>query len=152
MPILRWNPTKDFLTIQEKINKIFEDEDSFSNPDFSPAVDIIEQPDAITLYIELSGMSEEDINIQVTEGVISISGNRNQIIDDSSNDNDLNNKAKANYFLLERKYGRFSRSFAIPTGIGSSDVTALLKDGLLKIALKKRAKKTSRTLQIIETP
>jgi len=143
MSILKWNPTKDILTIKEKIDKIFEAEDNLINPDFSPLVDITETSTEINLYIELSGMSEDEINIQVTEGLISISGERISIVDDNDNNKD-------NYFLLERKYGRFNRSFAIPSNIGSSDVTALLKDGLLKIVLKKGTKKISKALQIIE--
>ncbi len=138
MSLIRWNAVNDILTIQEKMNKLFDEESQTTTHTFTPLVDIIETDNDIKLIIEVPGIKEKDIDIQVTDGSVVVKGER--VFDEEAN--------KENYCKLERQYGNFKLSFAVPSNISSPAVSATLKDGLLKITLRKIVEPTSKSIII----
>lgn len=138
MSLIRWNPVNDILTIQEKVNKLFEEDSQTTTQTFTPLVDIIETHNDIKLIIEVPGMKEKDIDIQITDGSVIVKGER--VFDEETN--------KENYCKLERQYGNFKLSFAVPPNISSPAVSATLKDGLLRITLRKKNEPSSKYIII----
>ncbi len=138
MAIVRWNPVRDLLSMQEKMNKIFDESFRTSGGDWSPAVDILENNEEIIIVAEIPGVSEDSMDIQVAEGVLTMKGEKNFPVDKQSD----------NYYRLERSYGRFSRSFAIPAAVDQTNVKASLKDGVLKITLKKKSENSPRVIKV----
>jgi len=128
MAIVRWDPIKDLISIQERVNKIFEDtfEDkntSINKGEWTPAVDIYETQDELVIVAELPGMNEDDIDLQISDNVLTLKGVKKLSVD----------KDKDNFHRLERPYGKFNRSFALPNTLDINSIKASLKDGLLKI-------------------
>lgn len=144
MAIVRWDPLKDLMTMHDRMNKIFDETLSKSAQggygDWLPPVDIYETEDSIIILSELPGMKEEDIDIQVSDGVLSLKGEKKYPVDDESE--------KDNFYRLERSYGKFNRSFAIPNTVDISSVKANLKDGLLKVTLAKRNEIQPRVIKV----
>lgn len=138
MAIVRWKPVRELFTIQERMNMIFDDSFKSSAGDWSPAVDIMENDKEIILICETPGVAEDDIDIQVAEGVLVISGEKRFPKD----------KQGDNYFRLERSYGKFTRSFAIPSAIDTASIKASLKNGILKVLLTKREDTQPKTIKV----
>lgn len=138
MGIVRWNPVRDLLTMQEKMNTIFDDAFKTSGSDWSPSVDIMENDDEIVIIAEIPGVLEDDMDIQVADGVLTMRGDKKFPVDKQSD----------SYFRLERSYGKFNRSFAIPSSVDPANVRASIRDGVLKILLKKRSDTVSRVIKV----
>ena len=96
---------------------------------WAPMVDVKETADEITVHAELPGLNPEDVNVTVQNGVLTISGEKH--------DQREEGKADANYHMLERRYGRFERSFTLPSTVVSDDVKAHFQNGVLSITLPK---------------
>ena len=132
MAIVRWDPIKDLISIQERVNKIFEDtfedKNTSNRGEWTPPVDIYETQDELVIIAEIPGMNEEDVDLQISDNVLSLKGVKKLPVD----------KEKDNFHRLERPYGKFNRSFALPNTLDINSIKASLKDGLLKITFKKK--------------
>jgi len=135
MALTRWDPFRDLLSLQERMNKLFEDSLSRSATPgqdlpmsaWSPAVDILEKEDEIILKAELPGIALEDVDLQIRDDALILRGERHF---------DKETK-KENYHRVERAYGSFSRSFTLPSIVDQSGIKAKLKDGILEVKLPK---------------
>jgi len=103
---------------------------------WSPAVDIVETEDGLTLKADLPDVKIEDIDIRVENNTLSIRGNRKF---------EKDQKAKG-YHRIERSYGEFVRSFALPSTVDTEKVSADYKNGVLTVALPK--KETAKPRQV----
>ena len=139
MSMMKWDPFKDLIYMHENINKIFNDSSKESTFDWTPKVNIVENNDFITIIIELPGVHEEDMEIQLSEGVLSITGYRKNIEEIYGDEC---------CYKIEGNYGKFLRSFAIPNTIDSSKTKASLKDGVLTITLFKSSNANIKTIRI----
>jgi len=103
---------------------------------WSPAVDILETEDAVTLKADLPDVKTEDIDIRVENGTLTLKGTRKF-------EKDENVKG---YHRIERSYGEFVRSFGVPPTVETDKVAAEYKNGVLKITLPK--KETAKPRQV----
>jgi HSP20 family protein len=94
----------------------------------SPATDVVEEDDALRVTLELPGLRKEDVRIELENGVLSVSGEKKS---------ETSKKSKS-VQRLERRYGAFFRSFALPAGVNGDAADAEFKDGVLSIRLPKR--------------
>ena len=111
MAIVRWEPFRDLLSLQERMNRMFgEYRGTGAAPDdewalggsWAPAVDIYEQGSDIVLKAELPGVDPKDVDIRLENNVLSLRGHRK-----------LDGEVKReSYHRVERSYGAFSRSFS----------------------------------------
>ena len=128
MNITRYNPTRDFDEMMERFNWPFLKENGLlpmTRADWMPSVDISESKDEYLIKVEVPEVKREDIKIQVTNGMLSISGERRD-----------EKKDKKNH-RVERYYGTFSRSFSLPDDVTEENIVAEQKDGMLYLHLKK---------------
>jgi len=94
---------------------------------WSPAVDIVESPDAYKLTADLPGLTKADVNLTVEEGVLTLTGER-------KNEQSAGNEFGHRY---ERAYGKFSRSFQLGSGVETGKINAEFKNGMLTVELPK---------------
>lgn len=140
MSIMKWDPLKDLFYMEKNINKLIAASFKETDNNWSPLVDIIENNDSIILITELAGVYEKDIEVTLSDGVLTIKGIKYSPMDEYNNDE--------NCYKLERAYGKFTRSFAIPSNIDTEVIKASLKDGLLKIVLNKTNKNNKKNIKI----
>jgi HSP20 family protein len=88
-----------------------------------PALDVFEKDGKLHINAELPGMQDSDIEIEVADDVLTISGEKR----------DEREVKEDNYYRSERTYGSFRRQIALPAGADSDNVEAKFKDGVLKI-------------------
>jgi HSP20 family protein len=146
MALIRWDPFDDLVSLQERMNKLFEESMARSTSAgqepmvgaWSPAVDILEERDEIVLKAELPGIALKDVDLQVKDDVLVLRGERRF----------EQETKKENYHRVERAYGTFARSFQLPSIVDRNNIKAKLKDGVLEVKLPKTKKNESRSITI----
>ena len=145
MTIIKWSPAREIASLQQGINRLFEDVfsqstgyDSETMGSWRPPVDIIDTEQAIIIFAEIPGIDKENVAIEVKENVLSISGERTV-------DHSVGN---GSYMRSERVFGQFARSFALPAMIPTEKITANFKDGVLKITIPKPEAEQPRKVSI----
>jgi HSP20 family protein len=119
-----------FTALQREIDRVFDDFTHWRGFDpmaFTPSMEVTETDKAIEITTELPGMDEKDVEISIANDVLTIRGEKKA---------EREEKKKA-YRLIERSYGAFERSLALPAGTNADAVTANLSKGVLKITLPK---------------
>lgn len=108
--------------------------------EIAPSVDIYEEGGDVVVKSELPGMKKEDIEVNLTEDSITISGEKKK----------EEKVEKKGYYRLERSYGSFTRSFGLPSEVRTEDAKAKFKDGILEIRIPKteEAKRKARKVSI----
>lgn len=111
---------------------------------FSPASDAAATDDAYVLEIELPGVTEDDISIELHGNVLTLKGEKRSSREE---------KGKT-FFFSERTYGAFQRAFRLPADVDAGAIEAHAEDGVLRIRLPKRAsdKGTARTIPVTKVP
>ncbi len=140
-----WRPFRELATLREEMNRLWDrffgerEEELFIGEKF-PSVDVSESEDKIVVTAEVPGMKPEEIDVSLSDGILTIKGERKQ---------EKEEKDK-NYHLVEIKYGQFSRSIRLPAEVKEDKVSAEYKNGILKITLPKteEAKKKEIKIQV----
>lgn len=138
MAIVRWEPIRDLVGIQERMNRLFDEafrgarsgaeEDWALGGSWAPAVDIYEQGTDIVLKAELPGVDSKDVDVRVENNVLTLRGERKL-------DTEVQRES---YHRVERAYGSFSRSFTLPSVVDTEKIKADFKDGVLRVTLPKK--------------
>lgn len=129
MGIIKKEPFQSLFFMEQHIDKLIKKSYQERNHNWTPVVDIIENNNVIILYVELAGVNETDMEVNINDNILLISGVK-QSIEEIYNGDDY-------YYKTESFSGKFSRSFAIPDNIDTSNIKASFKDGILKIILQK---------------
>lgn len=145
MAVVKWDPFRDLISIQDRMNRLFEQTLSRSRGDegvsattWTPAVDIYETTDTIVMKAELPGVAREDIQIQINENTLTLKGERRFAKD----------VQEESYLRIERAYGSFHRSFTLPATVRQENIRALFKDGVLELTLPKAEESKPRKISI----
>ncbi|MCL1991395.1 MAG: Hsp20/alpha crystallin family protein [Spirochaetes bacterium] len=107
-----------------------------------PAVDVRETDSAYTLEMELPGFDEKNVEINVNGHNLSVVSKQEQSKEEGGDE------TKGAYLLRERRLNTFRRSFKLPEGADPENVSAVFKNGVLCMEIKKRAESQTRTIQI----
>jgi HSP20 family protein len=133
MTLMRWRPMRDLVTMQDEINRMFDDfagsrQGENAVTKVYPASDIVENKDSFVISVELPGLKKEDVKVTLQNSMLTISGEKK-----------VESETKEHtYHRVERSYGSFYRSFELPTPVDSGKIQADFKDGILKINLPKQ--------------
>ena len=129
--LTRWEPVREMMTLREAMDRLFDD--AFTRPinmgtvSTMPAIDMYQNEDDLIVKAVMPGLTKEDVDITVTEDVLTLRG------EFKSNEDD----AGANYHLREQRYGVFERSLRLPTDVEIDKAKAEFENGILTITLPK---------------
>jgi HSP20 family protein len=153
MAIVRWEPFRDLVSLQDRMNRLFDDsfrgvarggaaeEDWALGGSWAPAVDIFEHEGNIVLKAELPGVDTKDVDVRVENNVLTLRGERKF-------DNEVKRES---YHRVERSYGTFTRSFTLPTVVDTGNIKAEFKEGVLRVTLPKREEAKPKQIAISVT-
>lgn len=110
-----------------------------ANRALRPAMDVEEDTDRITIRTELPGVTKEDVNVTLEDGVLTITGEKRS---------DRQTKERS-YHLVERSFGSFQRSFVLPNGVDADKAQASFTDGVLEVKIPKTEAAKPKTLKIL---
>jgi HSP20 family protein len=130
MTLVKWNPNRSLLNLAEGLfDDFFGADRMLSRTDgvWYPAVDIKEDKDTYKVVMELPGLSKDDVQISLEDGVLIVKGEKKSESEEKEGD----------YHYYERRFGKFERMFRINSEIKQDQVEASFKDGILSIDLPK---------------
>jgi HSP20 family protein len=143
--LTRWDPYRELNTLQDRMNRLFRDsvaaetqDQSLATSAFAPAVDVYEDEHNITLKLEVPGVDEKDINVNVENNTLTVHGERKFEKEEK----------EENFRRVERQYGSFTRSFTVPTTVDAEKVSANYDKGILKITLAKKAEAKPKQIKV----
>jgi len=142
--ITRWDPFREFSTLQDRMNRLFQQsygdsrEEALTTSTFAPAVDVYEDEHNVTLKIEVPGIDEKDIDVRIENRTLVVHGERKFEKDEKED----------NYRRVERQYGSFTRSFTLPNTVDVENVQANYDKGVLKIKLAKKAEAKPKQIKV----
>lgn len=152
LPIERKRPESTALApltrLRDEIDRLFDDF-SFARPphsifgfaarpELNPAMELVAKDGGYELSIELPGLEERDIEVEVADGVLTVSGEKRE----------ESEKKENGYLMSERRYGSFRRQLALPADIDPDTIAAKFRHGVLELGMKKDKKAVSRAKKI----
>jgi HSP20 family protein len=145
MSISRWDPFRELEDMSRRLNRAFGvqpsargGQENLTFPDWHPVVDISETPESYVIAAELPDVKKEDIKVTVENNVLTLRGERRIEKEDKTK----------KYHRVERSYGNFARSFALPEGVDEEKIRADAKDGVLTVTLAKSGKEKPRSVEV----
>jgi HSP20 family protein len=154
MALVRWEPVRELTSLQNEMNRLFNtffDTPSAGNGGngtglrrWVPAMDLVETDEHFVLKADLPGLEESDVNIEVEDNVLTISGERKAEHEEN----------REGYVRVERAYGSFRRSLTLPEGVDPEAVTANFENGVLEVRIPKPEERKPRkvAIQVGERP
>jgi HSP20 family protein len=155
MALVRWEPVRELTSIQNEMNRLFNT--FFDTPTtgnggsggssprrWIPAMDLVETDEHFVLKADLPGLAEADVNVEVEDNVLTISGERKAEHEDK----------REGYVRVERAFGTFRRSLTLPEGIDPEAVQASFENGVLEVRIPKPEERKPRkvAIQVGERP
>ncbi|HYB31395.1 MAG TPA: Hsp20/alpha crystallin family protein [Solirubrobacteraceae bacterium] len=148
MALIRWEPARELHSMQNEMNRLFNT--FFDSPSagtnggrtplrrWVPAMDVVQTDDHFVLRADLPGLTEKDVNIEVEDNVLTISGQRKA----------EHEQRKEGYYRLERSSGAFTRSLTLPEGVDAGAIQAGFENGVLEVRIPKPEQHKPRKVQI----
>ena len=138
MAIIRWDPFREMTQVQNQFNRLVDQVWGGRQESWLPAVDVFDTTDAVVLKAELAGMDPDDIEIEVDDNVLTIKGERR-----------FTEKVEEDrYYRIERRFGSFQRSLALPQGVKADDIQASYEDGILEVRVPKAEEEQPRKITV----
>jgi HSP20 family protein len=145
MTIVRWEPLRELGSLQSEMNRLFNS--VFDTPPVGgngalrrwvPAMDLAETEDHFVLRADLPGLGEDDVKVELEDGTLTISGERQAEHEDKGE----------GFYRVERAFGSFSRSLSLPQGIDAEGVVASFDRGVLEVRIPKPEQRKPRRIEI----
>ena len=145
--LMRWDPFKELDDLQSRLSTVLGrapirkeggKDEAMTVAEWAPLVDIVEDENEYLIKAELPEVSKEHVKVTVQDEVLTITGERQY---------EKEEKGKR-YHRVERAYGSFARSFALPEDADGDKVAAEFKDGVLKVHLPKSAKAKPKSIDV----
>jgi HSP20 family protein len=144
--IVRWEPFRELSSLQTEMNRLFNT--AFGDlPNggtggaarrWMPAMDLLETDEDFVLRADLPGMTESDVNIELEDNVLTVSGERKAEREDK----------REGFYRMERAFGSFSRSLTLPKGVDPEAVSASFDQGVLEVRIPKPEQRKPRKISI----
>jgi HSP20 family protein len=147
MALVRWDPARELDALQGDMNRLFDSffgrregtaANGYGSRRWVPPMDLVETEDNLVLRADLPGVSEDDIEIEVKDGVLTVSGERKA----------QHEEKREGFHRVERSYGRFSRALELPKGIEAESIEAGFERGVLEVRMPKPAERKPHRIEI----
>jgi HSP20 family protein len=145
MALIRWEPVRELDSLQSEMNRLFDG--FFGNRTANgpigrrwiPAMDLVENENEFVLRADLPGMTEDDVEIEIKDSVLTISGERKA---------EHEEKGDGGFYRVERAFGAFSRSLTLPEGVAADKIKAEFDNGVLEVRVPKPEERKPQRVQI----
>jgi HSP20 family protein len=133
MELVRWRPRRDLVSVHDEVDRVFDrflgNLRPFADYEFqwNPSVDVAETESEVTVKAELPGMEPKDIDVNVLDNVLTISGEKKSEEEESTK----------NYYHSELRYGAFTRRLTLPSKVETGKINAEYKNGVLTVTMPK---------------
>jgi HSP20 family protein len=128
--LVRWEPFRGATTTHDELSRLMNglfEGNGRSAQTWVPTLDAWETDDAIVYAVDLPGVAQDKISVEVEDGTLTVSAVRERSEEVS----------RERYHRLERRFGSFARAVGLPQGVSEDEITAAYKDGVLEISVPK---------------
>ena len=141
--LIRFSPATEVRSLQREIDRMFDSllprgDGDAEQAVWTPRVDLAETDQAYVIQLDVPGMTKEDLEVNYQDGSLTVSGDRRQGEKEDG----------ASYVRVERRFGRFYRSFDLPKSVDSTKIEATYEAGVLRIEVPKAEESKPRSVQI----
>lgn len=133
------SPIERLVALQRELDRTFGGREAGEGTMFVPPMDVVEHENELQVRLEVPGLDPNEIDIRVEDNVLTVSGEKRM---------EQENEGERGYRVVERRYGRFARSFTLPRGVDTANVTADCDRGVLTIHMPKAESSKPRTIKI----
>ena len=133
------SPLERLYALQREFDRAFETEGNGATATWVPPMDVVETADEVLCHIEVPGLTPDDIDIRVQDNLLVVAGEKKAYNDEQK---------EGGFRSIERRYGRFERSFTLPRSIDAGNVKARHENGVLTIVLPKVEASKPRRVEI----
>jgi HSP20 family protein len=146
MALVRWEPFRELAALQNEMGRwmnqlaggVAAPAGNGQSSTWLPAVDVWETDAELVLSFDLPGIPEDKIAVELDDNILTVTGERERTQEHSSD----------RFYRFERRFGQFSRSVTLPTGVKEDDIKAEYKDGVLEIRVPKPDEQKPKRIQI----
>jgi HSP20 family protein len=149
MALVRWEPVRELSSLQNEMNRLFNA--FFESPSsgggnggtgtvrrWLPAMDLVETDEHFVLRADLPGLSQDDVEIELEDNVLTISGERKAEHEEKGE----------GFYRMERSFGQFRRALTLPEGVNADAITAGFDKGVLEVRIPKPEARKPRKVAI----
>jgi HSP20 family protein len=139
--LVRWEPFREIAALQNEMSRFMNgllEGNGRTNQAWVPALDVWETEEEVVYALDLPGIPEDKISVELDDGALTITGEREQ----------AQQETQDRFYRYERRYGTFSRTFGVPQGVTESDVSAEYKNGVLEVHVKKPEQPKPKRIQV----
>ena len=135
MNLVSWSPFREFDDLFSRFP--ISTGGNLARSEWLPPVDISETETAYTIEIEIPAVAREDVSVSVKDGVLSVTGERN-----------VEKEKEGKRHRVERRFGRFARSFRLPENVDEENIAASSEGGVLSLVINKREVEGPRMIEV----
>ena len=139
--LVRWEPLREMAALQSEMSRFMNgllEGNGRTNQSWVPALDVWEKEDEVVYALDLPGISEDKISVELDDGALTISAERERTQEESDE----------RFYRFERRFGTFSRTIGVPQGVTEQDVSADYKNGVLEVHVKKPEQPKPKRIQV----
>src|SRR5512133_616579 len=140
--LVRWEPYHDIAALQSEMSRfmsgLLDGNGRSGGESWVPAVDVWETGSEIVYALDLPGVPEDKIAVELDEGAVTITGERERAREQSDE----------RFYRTERRFGTFTRTVGVPQGLSDSDVWADYQDGVLEVHVRKPEQPRPKRIQV----
>jgi HSP20 family protein len=139
--LVRWEPFREMAALQNEMSRFMNgllEGEGRTNQSWVPALDMWETESEIVYALDLPGIPEDKISVELDEGALTITGERER----------TREQGEDGFYRFERRFGTFSRTFGVPQGVSEGDVKAQYSNGVLEVHVKKPEQPKPKRIQV----
>ena len=139
--LVRWEPFREIASLQNEMSRFMNgllEGNGRTDQAWVPALDVWETETEIVYALDLPGVPEDKISVELNDGALTITAERERTQEESDE----------RFYRFERRYGTFSRTFGVPQGVSESDVRADYRDGVLEVHVRKPEQPKPKRIQL----
>src|ERR671931_2701894 len=139
--LVRWEPFREIAALQNEMSRFMNgllEDSGRTSKNWVPALDVWETEGEVVYALDLPGIPEDKISVELDEGALTITAERERAKEENDD----------RFYRFERRYGTFTRTFGVPQGVTESDVSADFKNGVLEVHVKKPEQPKPKRIQV----
>jgi HSP20 family protein len=139
--LVRWEPFREIASLQNEMSRFMNgllEGSGRTNQAWVPALDVWETESEIVYALDLPGVPEDKISVELDDGALTINAERDRTEEQSDE----------RFYRFERRFGTFSRTFGVPQGVTEDDVSAEYRDGVLEVHVRKPEQPRPKRIQV----
>ncbi|MBW8742128.1 MAG: Hsp20/alpha crystallin family protein [Gaiellaceae bacterium] len=139
--LVRWEPFREIASLQNEMSRFMNgllEGNGRTTQSWIPALDVWETESEIVYALDLPGIPEDKISVELDDGALTISAERERQQEESQD----------RFYRFERRYGTFTRTFGVPQGVAESDVKADYRNGVLEVHVTKPEQPKPKRIQV----